>query len=502
MHTEPGLTRRLAEWARSVRYEDIPPATVAAARSQIISHLGAVQASLAHPAGRGIVAAFGSPVRSDPRQAAYVLAALATILDYDEVSYVGHVSIGAVGVALTESRVNGLDGRRLLAAVVAANECAARVTASTVLGPFFRGQTNTHCFLVGAAVARLHARDADLDEWVRALGLALGVVPTAIHHGVIVGDGKAFTAAAPVRLALDACDAAAAGLGGAPRILEHADGVLAKLAAVPVPETITEGLGRRWHTDTLTYKRFPGSAYLHAAFDCAQRLHRRLGAVDPDRIRRVVVHGSILTWLLEHKIAGYLDGPRTGTGAAILSVGYGVATLLRTGRLEAEDFRAPALTDTERWAVADKVTVEHDMALSEAMIRATSPLGQAIRHAGERALDWPELRMWGGDRLAERLAELGPPEPTFARATMAIGARVEIEMRDGTVEYETCATPIGAAGDATRRDHAAIVRDKYLRAGGVAAALPDLERLDELGPPEVARLLERSLHLDEIGCPA
>jgi 2-methylcitrate dehydratase PrpD len=489
----PTLSARLAAWARTVTYDDIPANTRAAARSQLISNLAAVRASLDHPVGRAIVAAFGPPVQADPTRSAYVLSALATVLDFDEVAYSGHVSAGAVNVAIAEAERSGLDGKALVTTIVVANECAARITAATILSPFFRGQTNTHCHLASAAAARLHARCASAGEWTAALGLALGVLPVPLHHAVVTSDVKAFTAAAPVRLALDACDAAAYGLAGPAAVLEAPDGLLEQLSVVPVPQAVTVGLGRRWHTDTLTYKRFPGSAYLHAAFDCAERLHRQVGAVDASRVRRVVVHGSLLTWQLERKVAPFLAGPRTTVSAATLSVGYGVATLLLTGAFGARDLTPEALADETRWALAGKVTVAHDMRLSERMAQATSPLGQALRQAGDRALAWPELLAWCGEDAARMLAHLGPPEETFENATMAIGARIELALVDGITHTEACDAPIGSAGAATRRDHASIVGRKFLDTGGPAAALSDLERIESLDITQTVRALGQAL---------
>lgn len=487
------LSTTLAAWARAVTHDDIPERTLYAARSQLISNLAAVRASLRHPVGRRITAAFGPPRQPDPTRSAHVLAALATALDFDEVAYSGHVSAGAVNVAVAEAERGRLDGTAVLAAIVAANECGARVSAATILSPFFRGQTNTHCHLASAAAARLHARRATPAEWTAGLGLALGILPVPLHHAVVTSDVKAFTAAAPVRLALDACDAAAHGLAGPAAVLEAPGGLLEHLSAVPVPEAVTEGLGRRWHTDTLTYKRFPGSAYLHAAFDCAQRLHARLTAdgTGPaaDRVRRIVVHGSLLTWQMERKVAPHLRGPATGVSAATLSVGYGVATLLLTGGFGPADLTGPALADPARWALAGKVTVEHDWQLSLRMAAATSPLGAALRQAGPRALDWPELRTWAGDDAAGLLAGLGAPEDTFENATMAIGARVEVELADGTVLAEAADAAVGSAGSATRREHRALVREKFLAAGGPAGVLADLERLDTLDAAATARTL-------------
>lgn len=487
------LVARLAGWAAGLGYDDVPAATVAAARSQLISDLAAVRASLRHPTGRALVAAFGPPDQADPARAAYVLAALATAFDFDEVAYSGHPSAGAVNVALSETVAAGRDGRALLATIVAGTECAARITAATILSPFFRGQTNTHTHLAGAAAARLHARGVGPEEWVAAFGLALGILAVPLHHGVVAGDGKALSAAAPVRLALDACAAAAHGLTGPERILEHPDGLLAQLSVVPLPEVVTAGLGRRWHTDTLTYKRFPGSAYLHAAFDCAQRLHERLGSLGPDRVRRATVHGSLLTYQLDRKVAGSLDGPRTTASAATLSVGYGVAALLDTGRFGVPDFEPAALADARRWELAGRVRVEHDWSYSLAMARATSPLGQALREAGERALDWPEFRDWGGAEAASLLASLGGPAETFEDATMAIGARLELELADGSTVVEDCPAPVGSAGPRTRREHAAIVAEKFLATGGGADVLADLERIDRLDAAATRRVLARAL---------
>lgn len=489
----PSLTAALAGWARTVDWAGIPEHTRDLARSQLISNLAAVRATLRHPVGRSIVAAFGPPRRDDRRLSAYVLAALASALDYDEVAYSGHVSGGSVNVAVAEALHGGLDGRSLLATIVAANECAARISAATILSPFFRGQTNTHCYLAGAAAARLHARNAPAAEWTTGFGLALGVLPVPLHHGIVTSDTKALSVAASVAMALDACDAAAHGLAGSAEILEHPEGLLAHLSAVPLPQEVTTGLGTRWHTDTLTYKRFPGSAYLHAAFDCAEQLHARLGVVDAARVRRVVVHGSLLTWQMERKVASVLDGPRTTVSAAALSVGYGIATLLLTGNFGPGDLHPSALADQDRWNLAGRVSVEHDMELSVRMAQATSPLGQALRQAGRRALDWPDLLKWAGDGARELLAALGEPERTFEHSTMAIGARVTLELADGRVVTQACDSPVGSAGPRTRENHRAIVRRKFLDTCGPEEVLDDLQRIDELDPADVARTVARAV---------
>ncbi|MFI5778080.1 MmgE/PrpD family protein [Nocardia sp. NPDC051570] len=488
-----GSTAELAAWARTVRYEDIPSSTLALARSQLVSTLAAVRASLTHPLGRALVATFGAPLHRDPKQSAAALAGLATCLDFDDVAFVGHLSASCVTVPVAYARGLEMDGRALLTTLVVANECAARLTAATILGPFFRAQANTHCHLVGAATALLHARRAPAIEWTSALGLALGMVPTPLHRAVLGGDIKPLTAALPVRSALDACDAAAHGMRCTTDLLDGGDGLLAQLSSVPLPELLVAGLGRRWHTDTVGFKRFPGSAYAQAAYECAERLSARLQIRELPSIRRIVVHGCLLTYLLDRKVRPFLDGRRTPVAAANFAVGYGVATILLTGRLGAEDLAPAALGDEQRWRLADRVSVEHDTGLTEQMVRATAPLGEALRWAGPRATAWPELQAWAGDELPRRLAELGLPEATFEQATMSIGARVVIELADGRRLTEQCDRPIGMTGPATRQHHQVIAGGKFLGVGGYAETLSRLERLELLDAEQTARTLATAL---------
>ncbi|EME15490.1 MmgE/PrpD family protein [Rhodococcus triatomae] len=487
------LLDELASWAAALRWSDIPPATRELAQSQILSNIAAVRASARHPLGRRLVAAFGPPDQRDPKSAAFVLAALAILLDYDEVSYVGHLSASGANVVIAYAAELGLSGRDAVTAVVAANECAARVTAATILGPFFRGQTNTHCHLVGAAVALLKARNASHEEWVSGLGLALGILPTPVHDAVLGSDLKALTAAAPVRMALDACDAAAAGLTGNATLLDGPDGLLGQLSTVYMPDAVVSGLGERWHTDTLAFKRFPASAYAQAALECAERVHGAVGPLEPSDVTRVRVFGSVLTWLLDQKVSSHPDGHARSVTAANFSLRYGMAVVLRTGTLRPSDLTPDAIADRESANLAANVVVEHDMELSEKMVRATSPLGQALRQAGRRALDWPELIALGGDDLEGRLLDLGPAEETFENATMSIGARVEVTLADGRVVIETCDVPTGMTGSDTRETHRRLVVDKFVGTGGSADTAALLGSLELLDPTSTADVLAAAL---------
>lgn len=463
------LTRELAEWAASLEYEQLPESVAEFATSLLMSHIATVRAGMAHPLGKRLIAAFGSPLAGDPGQSAYVLAALSACLYYEDSMYVGHVSHSTVNVPIAYRKRQRLNGCRLLTAMVAASECAARVTAAATLGPF-RGQTSSYTQLVGAVAARLHGAGASAQQWVDAWGLALAAPPWSLRRAFVGSDAKVLSASVPVRIALDACDAAAAGLGGADDILEHPDGLLAKFSEVASHEVITVGLGRRWHTETLSFKIRPAGAYVDAAIDCAVELHHQLALSELAEIEEITVYAARLTMVMDREGAPYLDRERSAIMALNLSVAYNVATALLTGSVRPADLTEPATADPVRWALADKVRVEYDPALSRNLLSATAPLGEALRQAGDRAKAW--LQDFSGGRIPPGLAPEGPPSTTFESATKAIGARVLIVMRDGRRLCSTRTHAAGSIGAETRRCHRSIARRKLL-ASGVSPELAD-----------------------------
>jgi 2-methylcitrate dehydratase PrpD len=459
---EPSLTQTLAEWAASLEYEHLPDQVVGYAVSQFMSHIATIRASMTHPLGKKLITAFGSPLAQDPDRSAYVLAALSSCLYYEDSMYVGHVSHSAVSVPLAYRKAQRLNGRRYLAAMVAASECAARVTAAAALGPL-RGQSASYTHLVGAVAARLHGAGAPTRQWVDAWGLALAAPPWPLSRAFLGSDAKVLSASAPVRVALDACDAATAGLGGAEDILEHPGGLLAKFAEVASPEVVTAGLGRRWHTETLSFKVHPASAFVDAAIDCAIKLHDQLTAAEIASIEEITVHAPRLTMTMDHDGAPYLNRERSAIMALNLSVAYNVATALVTGSVRPEDLAEPATADPVRWGLADRVRLEYDPELSRNLLRATAPLGEALRQADDRATAW--LDDFSGRRIPPGLFPQGLPSATFEGATKAIGSSVRIVMRDG--RRLSCARThaAGSAGAETRISHRDIARGKLLATG-------------------------------------
>jgi 2-methylcitrate dehydratase PrpD len=485
------LTGELAGWAAALRLDQVPPRVVELAKSQVLSQLAAIRAGASVPLGQALIRAFGPPLQADPRASACVLAGLGSWLNLDDTAYAGHLSNSTVAVPLAFGRALGRSGADVLTAVIAANECAARVTAAATLGPF-RGQTAAHTSLTGAVAGRLRAQGAPAAAWTSALGLALAMPPWPLARGYVGSDARALAAYLPVSMAMQACDAAAAGLRGADDIIEHPGGFLAQFATVPLPEAVTAGLGCRWHTETLSFKVRPCGPGIDAAVDCAVELHHELPGLRAADVAGISVAASAYTLAVHEVAAGYDRGPDTVVGALPLLLPYTVATALLTGGLSVADFTAPAVRDPDRWALAATVTLTHDGAMTSDLLASVAPFGEAIRLAGERAGPWLD-RFAGALQVARPPTSAGPAPVTFERATKHTGARVEVTLAGGRSVAARRDIPVGGAGPDTRSRHRALVRDKFLATGGDEEVARGVADLDRASGPDVARLLERCL---------
>jgi len=470
------LIENLSRWASELDLDDVPDRVVAFASSQVLSQLAAARAGAQHPLGQAVIRGFGEPWQASAAQSAFVLAGLTSWLHYDDTAYAGHLSNSTATVPMAYAHALGLDGRGLLTAVIAANECAARITAAATLGRF-RGQNAAHTHLAGAVSGRLRAEGAPAQDWINALGIAFSMPPWPSLRAFLGSDAKVLSAALPVRIGLDACDAARAGLAGPRDILEHPDGFLAAFASVPLPDAVDLALGRRWHTETLSFKVHPGGPGLDAAVDCAANLHRALGPVTADDVDEVVITTSMYTLLAGQKSAEFLDRERSPVSALVFCTPYAVATTLLTGGLTGADFTRPALADEQRWRLAAKIRLEHDDEMTRECLLSEAPFGEALRQAGPRAAKW--LEEVGTQWLVDLVGELPPRRESFEAATKATPARVEVRLRTGQTHSRERSIPVGAIGPDTRARHRDLVRAKFLAVGGpeqtadIAANLPD-----------------------------
>jgi 2-methylcitrate dehydratase PrpD len=374
------LTEPIADWTSSCRYEDIPERVRERARLQVASVLGAIFAGSRTRAGAGVARAtrawgdgddatiLPEGTRAPLLSACFVNATRSVALDYDDYLFAGHTGHSAVVAPLALGEHAGARGADVLTAQVVANEVAGRLGAAFLLGAH-NGQMWTYIHaLAGACVgARFLALDARATR--NAIGIALAQPPYPLSPGFFGPDSKATLAASPLVDGMRAAFLAAEGLTGPADVLGAADGMLARFGPRPFRFPFS-ALGDAWVTDSLTYKLYPGCAYVDTAVDAFTDIRRQFEEktghdLAPDDVRAIHVAATMFTCGMEamaapHRVAGELRATDVN-----FSVGLSLGVSLVCGRIDASTLSPDSLA-RDRAAierVAERVTLAQDPAL-------------------------------------------------------------------------------------------------------------------------------------------
>lgn len=183
----PHVTHELARFASGIRYEDLPDDVRFMARQCLLDWLGVtlagsqeplalmLRAEAAEEGGAPRATLFGGGGKTSAGQAALVNGATGHALDFDDVlgAMTGHPTAPVAPAALALAEGRGLDGRQVIAGIVAGIEVEARI--GRVLGDshYAKGWHATGTVgAFGAAAAAANMLGLDAGQTARALGIA------------------------------------------------------------------------------------------------------------------------------------------------------------------------------------------------------------------------------------------------------------------------------------------------------------------------------------------
>ncbi|MEW6201314.1 MAG: MmgE/PrpD family protein [bacterium] len=476
-------TREIAEWVSSVRYEDIPQAVIEEAKNQILSVLGAVYAgALSEPAVR-LAEGVHSP--TDGVECTYLprggkgsihnvmLANLAhsIALDYDDYLIAGHTGHSAVLAPLALAETLDVGGRDLLVAQVIANEVAARIGAAVMVGPL-NGQMMTYIHAAGAACAAGRLMGLTAEEIQSALGIALAQPGYGLIPGFLGSDAKLLCAGTAALAGVTAARLAANGVKGFPDILEHHEGFCRASSYIPLLP-ILSGLGYTWLSSTLSYKIYPGCAYIDAVMDALLEIVRS-EQPEPENIDRIDVYASLLTVKMDDFARPFIRREATSPVTLNFYTPYNVAAGIIDGELTPIQLAPNRIKDSAVWNLAKRVRVHHDLHLTGQMIDELARVVD-FRYL-MKGMNWKALvgilkqvgpapwsRIAGVPSVNEVVRDILTFTGRALRAgaeirhgefvpddiqsfSMKFGARVEIRLKNGKVHESAQDIPFGAAG--------------------------------------------------------
>ncbi len=419
-HTETSNphTRRIAEFVSGLSYAQIPTAVRERIKLLILDSLGCaiygadlewcriLRGTLQKLEATRTTSIWGTEALLSSPHAALLNGTQVQGFELDDVHRKAVLHVGAVTlpalIAAAESHAK-LSGRDLLTAAVAGYEIGPRVglcMGQEHIGQGWHSGATVGIFSAAAAAARALALDAD--KTVHALGIAgtqsSGLM--AAQYGAMV---KRMHAGRAAQSGLYAALLAQNGFTGIVDVFEapyggfcttfsrsHDRFNLAELSA---------GLGERFETMHVALKFYSCVGSNHTALDALRDIRARRPFTIAD-IDEIVVHGSKVT--VDH--AGWPYQPE-GLTAAQLNLPFCVATLLLEGDAFVDEFATACVNDEKRIALSRKVKVVED------------------------------------------------PEITAAGAAFRHKVRVDVRLRDGSIERETREAPRGSEQSFASAEH-------------------------------------------------
>src|SRR6185295_13260506 len=371
------FTRAMAAFAAGLQYRAIPSEVRERIKLLILDALGCalygarlewcriLHDTLSRVDGGESCVVWGTGRRLTAPHAALANGTQVQGFELDDVHRAGVLHVGAVVlpalIAIAELKHN-LSGKEFLAAAAAGYETGPRV--GLCMGPEHIGQGWHSGATVGvfaAAAAASRALNLDSEKNIHALGIAgtqsSGLM--AAQYGAMV---KRMHAGRASQSGLYGALLAARGFTGIEDVFESEYGGFCTTFSRSSDRfdlaQLTAGLGTTWQTLGVALKFYACVGSNHTTLDALKALQseHRFSAEDVDTI---TVHGSQVT--ADH--VGWKYEPR-GLTAAQLNLPFCVATLLLEGDCFVDQFDAAAVTDSRRIALAERVSVHADPAIT------------------------------------------------------------------------------------------------------------------------------------------
>ena len=414
---ENSQTRGIAAFVSGLSYERIPAEVIARIKLLILDSLGCaifgarlewseiLRATLAAVDTSKQCRVWGTNERLSAPHAALVNGTLVQSFELDDVHRAGVLHVGAVTlpalIAIAEMRP-GMSGRDFLRAAVAGYEIGPRV--GLCMGPEHISQGWHSGATVGvfsAAAGAAAAVKLSTDQAVHALGIAgtqsAGLM--AAQFGAMV---KRMHAGRSSQSGLYGALLAERGFTGIVNVFESEYGGFCTTFSRSSDrfhlQELTSGLGERWETMGIALKFYSCVGSNHTTLDAIRTIQARR-PFKADEIAKIVVHGSKAT--AEH--VGWPYEPQ-GLTSAQMNLPFCVGTLLVEGDVFVDQFSDEVVTDPRRIAIARKVVVEHDPAIT-------------ARGAKFRHMVRVELHFTDGSRQDETVEAPRGSEQKFASET-------------------------------------------------------------------------------------
>lgn len=357
----------LARFAADTCYRDIPGRVLTAAKRSILDTVAVALAAsnavgaretlelIADEGGKPASSVWASGMKVPARAATFANSLMASALDFDSLhpKAVVHSDIVIVPAVLAVSEAQGVSGQDLLAAVVVGNEILCRLGCSTDLnsGWFY---TSVYGTIASAAVtAKLLGGSSAQIAGAMGLGFlsSSGTQQPAVERSI----GKRMQGAFAASAGVTAGYLGARNLSGPQEFIEGRFGLF-RLYEGGDLKVITQDLGTRFESESITYKLYPSCQCNHAAIEGMLQLNREFG-LEPDEIKSVEVFVSDY---MQRLVGAPFQPGSNPQVAAQFSIQYSIAALLLFRRLGVTEIQDDAILNPRIADLVSRIVVNVD----------------------------------------------------------------------------------------------------------------------------------------------
>ena len=453
-------SRKLAEFAGSLKLADVPESIAENVRIRILDYIASAAAGykvnramndivlnvLMQQGGEEQCSLLMSDKRLPAAAAAYYNAFVCNGADMDDGHMLanGHPGVCVIPAVLALGEWRGLAYEDIAAAIIAGYEVFIRLAGAMAPSHLRRGFNGTGTSgTVAAAAACARALGLDTERVHAAIGLA------ATSASGLMELNESGQAMKPINPAKSACNGmmcallAEGGAVGPEAPLDGSKGYFRAFADEVDKDSAVRGLGTEFLMDTAYIKLYPACRHMHAMVDCGAELYRR-GGVRAGDVKRI----RLCTYPASEKLTGLIRFP-SGEDEAKFSLTYAAAVALTTGGFTLDDLYKAADMSGEVHGLIEKMDI---VVCPELENRAKMLRGARM-----------EIETLGGEILT---AEVKVPK-----------GEKSCPLGDGDLFRKLSACAVGVLSDGRQRelyDAAMTLDTKYDIAAFYAAARPEV----------------------------
>ena len=378
------IAERVAEFADGLSLDKIPKDVVERAKIQILNNLAAAYAGFSASRDefsklkKNLETFFRSDEHGVPvpvvglgdssLPVSLILnSSMSMVHDWDDYLFAGHTGHSAVFASLATSIYAKATGKDFLTAVVLGNEVGARMGISCVFGPL-NGQMMS--FIHGAICCTVYLKIIGEEKRIPdALSFYFSQPPFPSPAGFMSGKTKYFTASLPSLSGLLASQIALSNFSCHRGIFEHRNGFLSNFSFKPIKEAFDD-MGKVWLSKTLSYKYYPGCAYVLSPLEAFLNIKRKEGEkVRPEKIENILVRTSHITYLMDKMSSGFITD-FTSHIPTNFSTYISIALASIFDEFTTESFSHILKNKSKIAAMCGKIKVKPDFAMTQSIINS------------------------------------------------------------------------------------------------------------------------------------